>query len=306
MPTPIRIGLIGKRSDPRAAHTLAACAHLLLERRAAGWVREVLVCSDTALEAPGVEAVSAEELARRSELAVVVGGDGTLLAAGRLLAPHGVPILGVNQGRLGFMVDVRPEELGEALDALLNGEAIVEERMLLSARVLRGGGGPIGEEQLAVNDVVLRNQASIRMLEFETWLGQGGQWEFISRHRADGLIVATPTGSTAYALSGGGPVLHPAVLAIALVPICPHTLSDRPIVVPADRGIRIVPCGEATGAALTYDGQLGAPLDAGDMVEIARAPRTLRLLHPPRYNYFELLRDKLHWGRSPAGVIDRA
>jgi len=305
MPSSIRIGLIGKRGDPRAAQTLSACARLLLERRAAGHIAEVLVSADTAIAEAGVEAVSAEALARRCQLAVVVGGDGTLLAAGRLLAPHGVPILGVNQGRLGFMVDVRPEELPEALDALLRGEALVEERLLLAARVLRGDNAPTAE-QLAVNDVVLRNQASIRMLEFETWLGRTGEWEFISRHRADGIIVSTPTGSTAYALSGGGPVLHPALSAIALVPICPHTLSDRPIVVPADRGIRIVPCGDVSGAALTFDGQLGEPLKPGDTVEIVRAPQALRLLHPPRYNYFELLRDKLHWGRSPAGITDRA
>jgi NAD+ kinase len=287
------VGVIGKRTDPSVKSTLMAICALLRELG-----REVLVDethSDTARKA-GVPAVRRAELAARCQLVVVAGGDGTLLDAGRSLAQHKVPVLGVNQGRLGFMVDVNPEELREALQAVLAGQYVTDDRLLLHTHIQRADGGetvPV----LAVNDVVLRNLASIRMLEFETWLGE----EFISQHRADGMIVSSPTGSTAYALSGGGPVIHPAVAAIALVPICPHTLSDRPIVVPADRPVKLVLRGaDNSKATVTCDGQVSEPLAPGDTVIISRAPHPLRLLHPHRYHYFDVLRDKLHWGRGPA------
>lgn len=287
------VGVIGKRTDPAVKPTLLAlCSQL----RALG--REVLVDephAETARHA-GVESVSRAELARRCQLVVVAGGDGTLLDAGRSLAAARVPLLGVNQGRLGFMVDVNPEELGEALTAVLSGDCLHDDRLLLEARILRADGresAPV----LAVNDVVIRNFASIRMLEFETWLGE----EFISQHRADGMIVSSPTGSTAYALSGGGPVIHPAVAALSLVPICPHTLTDRPIVVPAEQPVRLVLRGPENGrATVTCDGQVSEPLMPGDVVVVSRAPYPLRLLHPRRYHYFDVLRDKLHWGRGPA------
>ncbi|MDB5988224.1 MAG: kinase, partial [Nevskia sp.] len=192
-------------------------------------------------------------------------------------------------------------------DAVFRGESIREERLLLEARVQNCDAG-IGAPLLALNDVVVRNLEAIRMLEFETWLGreQAGSWEFISQHRADGMIVSTPTGSTAYALSGGGPVMHPSLEAIALVPICPHTLSDRPIVVPATRPIRIVMHGDASGASVTCDGQINQPLAGGDCVEITTSPHRLLLLHPHNHSYFSLLRDKLHWGRAPAVDSDRS
>lgn len=287
------VGVIGKRTDPSVKGTLLGICALLRELG-----REVLVDethADTARKA-GVPAVSRAELAARCQLVVVAGGDGTLLDAGRSLAAHEVPVLGVNQGRLGFMVDVNPEELREALQAVLAGQYITDDRLLLHTHIQRADGSetvPV----LAVNDVVLRNLASIRMLEFETWLGE----EFISQHRADGMIVSSPTGSTAYALSGGGPVIHPAVAAIALVPICPHTLSDRPIVVPADRPVKLVLRGaDNSKATVTCDGQVSEPLSPGDTVVVSRAPHPLRLLHPHRYHYFDVLRDKLHWGRGPA------
>lgn len=285
------IGVIGKRTDPAVQPTLHALCALLRELG-----REVLVDdihSALAAEA-GVASVSRAELAARCQLVVVAGGDGTLLDAGRTLAAHGLPLLGVNQGRLGFMVDVNPDDLRDALQAVLEGDYVQDDRLLLTTRIQRSEGA--AEPVLAINDVVIRNFASIRMLEFETWLGA----EFISQHRADGMIVSSPTGSTAYALSGGGPVVHPAVAALALVPICPHTLSDRPIVVPADRSVRLVLKGpENAQATVTCDGQISAPLAPGESVLIEQAPYPLRLLHPRRYQYFEVLRDKLHWGRSP-------
>jgi len=299
MSTISTIGIIGKRADARAAETLLAVAQHLLDKARAGSIKAVLAPVENAPALPGlaVQFVPMPELAARCQLAIVVGGDGTLLSAGRALAPHGVPILGVNRGRLGFMVDIRPEDMRETLDGLLRGEILIEERLLLETQVLRADTTRL-PLLFAVNDVVVRNQASIRMLDFETWMDQ----EFISQHRADGIVISTPTGSTAYALSGGGPVLHPSLSAIALVPICPHTLSDRPIVVPADRRIRVVLRGDTGGAAVTCDGQVNETLRPGDAVEIARSPHVLKLVHPRTYSYFQLLRDKLHWGRGPAGA----
>jgi NAD+ kinase len=287
------VGVIGKRREPAVKPVLIAICEAL---KTLG--RTVLVDdlhADVAQQC-GVEATSRANLASRCQLAVVAGGDGTLLDAGRSLAKHGVPLLGVNQGRLGFMVDVNPDELIPALTAVLAGDYVTDERQLLATRIQRDG-ADIFIFAPAVNDVVIRNFASIRMLEFETWLGSS----FISQHRADGLIVSSPTGSTAYSLSGGGPVIHPAVRALALVPICPHTLTDRPIVVPAQQPVKIVLRGPEEGkATVTCDGQLSEPLLPGDAVIVEPAPMPLQLLHPRQYDYFNVLRDKLHWGRGPS------
>lgn len=295
------VGVIGKRRDPRVVDSLALlCATLK------GLGRELLVETETAqLLPPGsVQSASREALGQRCQLVVVIGGDGTLLDAGRSLAERGVPILGVNQGRLGFLVDVRPEDIHDTLAALLRGEFYSESRLMFEAVVQRCDGRREAA-MLAVNDVVIRNLMSIRMLEFETWLAGDTGWEFISHHRADGIIVSTPTGSTAYALSSGGPVLHPTLDAVSVVPISPHTLSDRPIVVPAARTIRLVLAGDASGAHATVDGQISTPLQPGDAIEISRSPHALRLIHPRSYSYFELLRDKLHWGRTPGSALDK-
>ncbi|HZP11990.1 MAG TPA: NAD(+) kinase [Nevskiaceae bacterium] len=284
------VGVIGKRTSASAKDTLWVLCPLLRELGA-----EVLIEDGDHMPTglPGAR-VSRDELAKRAKLAIVVGGDGTLLNAGRSLAPAGVPVLGINQGRLGFMVDVAPDSMRETLAAVMNGEYEVDDRTILSARVRRAAGNQ-GGPYIAINDVVFRNQATIRMLEFETWLDQ----QFISLHRADGMIVSSPTGSTAYALSGGGPILHPSLSAISLVPICPHTLSDRPIVVSGDRTVRLVMGGsERISATATFDGQYDENLLPGDSVEIQRAPFPLRLIHPRGFDYFAILRDKLRWGRG--------
>ncbi len=286
------VGVIGKRRDPQVAPALLALCNEL-----GGLRRRVLIENESAELArspPGIERGSRAQLAAACDLVVAVGGDGTLLSVARDMAPAGVPILGVHQGRLGFMVDVRPEDMRETLAKVFAGEHVREERLLLSARILREGVAT--PPTLAVNDVVVRNQASIRMLEFETWLDD----EFISQHRADGFIVSSPTGSTAYALSGGGPVLHPALEAISLVPICPHTLSDRPIVVSARQRVGIVLRGSGnTEATATCDGQTSQRLLPGDCLEVRCADARLSLIHPKTYSYFNILRNKLHWGRGP-------
>lgn len=291
------VGLIAKRQNPHVP-TLRTLAEVLRELGC-----EVLVEANPGLtdDIAGTR-VTRDRLTRQAQLAIVVGGDGTLLNAGRSLALAGVPILGVNQGRLGFMVDVNPNRLRETLQAVMSGDYETEQRLILKALV-SGNGKTKQREHIAVNDVVLRNQASIRMLEFETWLGD----EFISAHRADGMIVCSPTGSTAYALSGGGPLIHPSLQALALVPICPHTLSDRPIIVGADRPIRLTVQGqERTHAMVTFDGQTNQLLEPGDSVTITRHAASLQLIHPPGYNYFALLRDKLHWGSGPSANPERA
>lgn len=300
-PTIQTVGVIGKRTDPAALPTVVALCRLLRELGRAVLVDDVhaqLAANEQLETAP--RAV----LGERCQLIVVVGGDGTLLDAGRSLARYGVPLLGVNQGRLGFMVDVRPDAMREALEAVLAGQGVADDRLLLSTQILHAS-GKAGTTAVAVNDVVLRNFANIRMLDFETWLGD----EFISQHRADGLIVSSPTGSTAYALSGGGPVVHPSVSALTLVPICPHTLSDRPIVVPATSTVRIVLRGPAPAmATVTCDGQVSQPIKPGDTIAVSVAEHPLKLIHPPGYQYFSLLRDKLHWGRGPSNghVPERA
>jgi NAD+ kinase len=298
------VGVIGKRREPH----LPTLASLCLALRAQGC--EVLVEDNPALaDAPAGRRVSRAELARSVELAVVVGGDGTLLDAGRSMAPAGVPLLGVNQGRLGFMADLLPDQIADSLSAVIRGEYESEDRMVLSARVLRAGGGGSAADaapRTAINDVVLRNQASIRMLEFESWMDE----DFISLHRADGMIVCSPTGSTAYALSGGGPLMHPSLQAMALVPICPHTLSDRPIVVGGEQRVRLLVCGDEQAppgslqAMMTIDGQTSESLATGDAVEITRGDAPLRLIHPAGYSYFAILRNKLRWGRGHS-VLER-
>lgn len=286
-----RIGVIAKQ-DARATET---ATQLLAYLEQAG--RRVLLDQVLAgrVPAPADRFRERAALGADCDLVIVVGGDGTLLSAARTLAPCGVPILGINQGRLGFMVDVPPDDMATHIGQVLAGAYVSEQRLLLSAEIDRNGGrrGPF----LAVNDVVVRNLAAIRMLEFETWLDD----QFISQHRADGMIVSSPTGSTAYALSGGGPVLHPGLEALSLVPICPHTLSDRPIVVGADRAVHIVLGGDANAsAAVTCDGQTHEGLRRGDRLTITRAPFRLHLIHPQQYDYFSILRSKLHWGRDRA------
>ena len=232
-----------------------------------------------------------EQLTTASDLAIVVGGDGTLLSAARHFADHQVPLLGVNLGRLGFLVDISPHDLSSCLGSVLDGEFDEDRRFLLSATI---GDQPA---QLAFNDVVLHKWNIARMIEFETWI----DGRFVYTQRSDGLIISTPTGSTAYALSGGGPLLTPALDVIALVPICPHTLSNRPIVVHADSEIEISVCGhtDPKDVRITCDGASDMTMEAGDKLRIWRHSNPVRLLHPVGHDHFDVLRAKLGWGEVP-------
>jgi NAD+ kinase len=232
------------------------------------------------------------QLAEEAELLLVLGGDGTLLAAARIASPRGVPILPVNLGSLGFLTSFTREELYPALEETLAGRHAVSERVLLHVEFLRGGA--VLQTHLAVNEAVINKGALARMIELELLIDD----HFVCRYRADGLIVATPTGSTAYSLSAGGPIVHPGVGAFLLTPICPHTLSDRPIVVQDSSRIEICFPGNSEAVFLTVDGQTGIEISADDRVRMTKASHRLKLIQPPRKTYFEILRSKLKWGES--------
>jgi|SRR5271165_5003240 len=231
-------------------------------------------------------------IAQEAELLLVLGGDGTLLAAAREAAPRGIPILPVNLGGLGFLTSFTLEELYPALEDALAGRAGIDERVLLL--VERTQGGDILTQQRVLNEAVVHKGTLARMIELELHIDGG----FVCRYRADGLIVATPTGSTAYSMSAGGPIVHPAVDSILVTPICPHTLSDRPVVVPDTSKIELRMAENSDSVFLTLDGQTGVPLQAHDRVRITRSTERLKLIHPPTKTYFEILRNKLKWGEA--------
>ncbi len=233
---------------------------------------------------------SRKTIAKQCDLAIVIGGDGTILNAVRSLAHAHVPLLGINVGRLGFLADISPQELETSLDEILNGSYREEQRFLLEMQVFRDN--KLIFEGDAFNDVVVHIRDVARMIEFETRIND----EFVNHQRADGIVVSTPTGSTAYALSSGGPILHATLDAITLVPISPHTLSSRPLVVHADSQINILICNTKEGIAqATCDGHLSTDVHVGDHIKIKRKQEKITLLHPKHYSYFEILRAKLHW-----------
>ncbi len=282
------IGLVGVFQDPRVAETLTAlCEHL----NGRGYT--VLLHDGNGSDPPGARKVTREELAEASDLVVAVGGDGTMLYAAGIVARHDVPLVGINRGRLGFLADVGPEDMRAQLDGILAGNAVRESRLMLSA-VIERDGEPIAEN-LALNDVVVQRSHVGRMLDVETRLNG----VFVNTHGGDGLIVATPTGSTAYALSGGGPILAPDLEAVVLVPICPHTLSDRPVVVSAQDEVVIRTIDRPGARAhVSYDGHVTCDFGSDDLLRVRAAPYRATLLHPPDYDYYRILRQKLSWGRG--------
>jgi len=284
------IGLIGKQDDPRVHATLATLREFLLRRGHRVVMDE---CTAAGLPIADLETCERGRLGRECQLVVVVGGDGTLLNAARSLADYGVPLLGVNLGRLGFLADISPESMLGRLEQILGGDHQREERFLLHADISRGGQRIA--ENAAFNDVVLHKWDAARMIEFETYI----DGQFVYSLRSDGLILATPTGSTAYALSGGGPIVHPKLDAIVLVPICPHTLTNRPLVVTGESQVEVVLSDSNDGhAQITCDGQINFQLHPGDRVRIGKKPQRITLIQPRGHNYYDILRTKLHWGRK--------
>lgn len=233
--------------------------------------------------------LSKDELSRVCDLVIVLGGDGTLLSVARKIAPHHTPLVGVNQGRLGFTTDIPRQNMLETLEPMLRGEFIPEDRIMLEASVLRDGVEV--KHALALNDVVFSRGGMGQMIEFEVFVDD----QFVYTQRSDGLIVSTPTGSTAYALASGGPILHPTLPAITLVPICPQSMSNRPIAI-NDTCQVIFLLTKGLDTRVHFDGQSLFDLKELDQVFIRRYRNTLRLLHPKNYNYYHMLQQKLHWG----------
>ena len=231
-------------------------------------------------------------VADSSQLLLVLGGDGTMLAAARLASPRGIPILPINMGSLGFLTSFTLDELYPALEETLAGRFSVSQRVMLQAELERAGS--VIETQTALNDAVIHKGALARMIQLELRINS----DFVCRYRADGLIVSSPTGSTAYSLSAGGPIVHPAVESFIITPICPHMLSDRPLVIRDSSCIEVKLNGDTESVYLTLDGQRGIPMQPTDILRVRRADRQLKLIQPPKKPYFDILRSKLKWGEA--------
>ncbi|MDB5796282.1 MAG: kinase [Paucimonas sp.] len=287
------VAIIGKPFASGIARTLLELAALL---RDAG--RTVLIEAETAASIGPADLswctpVSVAEIGARADIAIVVGGDGTMLGIARQLAPFGVPLVGINQGRLGFMTDIPSERMLESLHAMLEGEVESEQRSLLEGRVLRNGEQIF--DGLAFNDVVVARGTGAGMVELRVDV----DGHFMYNQRSDGLIVATPTGSTAYALSAGGPLLHPSLGGVVLVPIAPHALSNRPIVI-TDNSEIVIAVVAGRNVSVNFDMQSLAEIEHGDQVLIRRSLHTITFLHPRGWSYYHTLREKLHWNEYPS------
>ncbi|MBY6212233.1 NAD(+) kinase [Microbulbifer agarilyticus] len=284
------IGLIGRKGSSSAASSLRRLM-AFLERD--GY--SVILEKDTASNVVGHKArvSSKDKLGELCDLVIVVGGDGSLLAAARALAKFSVPLLGINRGRLGFLTDITPDEIEQKVGEVLSGKYMAESRFLLDMSVTRDD-KPIGKGS-ALNDVVVHPGEFIRMIEFDLYI----DGQFVYKQRSDGLIVSTPTGSTAYALSGGGPIMHPKLDAIAVVPLNPHTLSSRPIVVEGSSEFKLI-IGEQNSehSYVTCDGHNQVITEPGDVIRIHKKPHRLTLIHPIDHNFYETCRSKLNWQRS--------
>ncbi len=277
------VGLVAKYEEPKAAEMVRWLVPWLKEKK-----RQVLV--ETGLYKNGARSCSKQEMARKADLIVVLGGDGTLLSVARLVERPNVPILGVNMGGLGFITEVAVDELETVLEETLDGHFTVEKRMTLAVHLYRKRNKP--KKFRVLNDAVITKGASSRIIDLETYVGK----EYLCTYRADGLIISTPTGSTAYSLAAGGPILYPSLGAILLCPICPHTLTNRPIVVSSKSTIRVTLRSAGDTVFLSPDGQQGMQLHDGDVVEVLDYGVPVSLIRMPSRSYFEILRDKLKWG----------
>ncbi len=284
-----RVGLVG-RSRQEGLQTVVDELITLLR------ARSITVMLEDRLGAVTTEdctLLSRDEIGERADLVIVIGGDGSLLSAARTLARYNTPVLGINRGRLGFLTDISPDELTEQVPAVLDGAYTEENRFLLDVSMERDGKSIAYAD--ALNDVVVNSGTSAQMIEFELSI----DGEFVYRQRADGLIVSTPTGSTAYALSGGGPIMHPSLDAIVLVPMFPHALSSRPIVVQGSSEIRLdVLARNRIHPPVTCDGQVNMTARPGDAVVIRKKPERLTLLHPLGHSFYASCRDKLRWSNA--------
>jgi NAD+ kinase len=282
-----KVAILGRHEDPRVAEPITTLAEYLGQAGV-----EVLAAEDMSL---GFEArrLPELELAETADLIIAIGGDGAMLYAGQLARRGDIPLLGINRGRLGFLADVTPEEMLDSVGHVLAGEFTTDKRLVLEARLER----PDAEDStaLALNDVVLQRRETGRMLDFVTRM----DGRYVNTHAGDGLVISTPTGSTAYSLSCGGPIIEPRLDAVVVVPVAPHTLSDRPIVLPADLGIELrLLERENTRAEIMADGHSMGEIRPQDKLLVFASETRLTLLHPPGYDFFGILRSKLHWGHD--------
>ena len=281
---PQRIGIITKPNEPRAAELAARIAEW-----AAGHEINLFVNDRVKALPPGTFSASARDIADNCEVLVALGGDGTMIATARLVSGRGTPVLGVNLGTLGYLTEFAVEDVIPALEAVVRGEYEVDHRMMLDWRVVRDG-DQVGAGS-ALNDIVVNKSALARIIDIDCAVGP----HYVTTYRADGLIVATPTGSTAYNLSAGGPIMAPDVEAIAIAPICPHTLTNRPLVLPHYAEIKLRINTREQEVMLTSDGQTGMPLMSDDRVEIRKSAKTFNTISAKDRDYFEILRNKLKW-----------
>ena len=281
-----RIGIVSRNHDTDTMETIALLKECLEKEN-----RCVFFTKNNPLSTENK--VSEDSIAAAVDLIIAVGGDGTILHAANLAQSQDTPLLGINRGKLGFLADILPNEMLTDITEVINGNYTTEPRMMLEATTIR----PDGKKflNLALNDVVIQRSDTGRMLDFNTSIAN----QFINSHSGDGLIIATPTGSTAYSLSCGGPIIEPTLDSYVMVPICPHTLSDRPLVLPADKAIEIQLNQKINSKAeITIDGRKICEITPKDTITIAKAAKKTLLIHPPSYDYYEVLRSKLHWGQD--------
>lgn len=286
MPKFSKVGLITKSGDLSVSETLNDVHNLLMDMGV-----PVVLDSSTRGLLGGPVTVDLDKIGQECDLAIVIGGDGTLLHAARELVGTNVPLVGVNRGRLGFLVDVSPEGNLHELTEIIEGEYIEEHRLMLHCQLVRNR--ETIHQSLAFNDMVMRTKNVLQIIEFEISINDS----FVLSQRADGIIVASPSGSTAYALSSGGPIVNPNLNAIVVQPICPHTLSSRPLVVTAESNIQVlVTEHKPVSAQMVCDGQVYIDLQNDDIIEVRKHDRSIRILHPANYDYHHILREKLNWG----------
>ncbi len=280
------IGIIGKYGNVDVEETLSALVAALRGQGVQPMLDEKIAGQHPTKNLP---VLSREELGKTCDLAIVIGGDGSFLTAARSLAEFDIPMLGINHGRLGFLTDIAPNRIDDYIKNIFAGHFTEERRCMLHARVMRD------KEEVAsgcaLNDVVIHKLDVERMIEFDTLING----DFVNRQRSDGLVISTPTGSTAYALSGGGPILAPSLRALVLVPICPHTLSNRPIVIGGENHIQIRLVHKTGHAQVSWDGQNGFEMQMQDQLQIERYNHYIRLIHPSDYSPYSVLRQKLGW-----------
>lgn len=287
-----RIGIVLKPHQPDALKTICNLVAWLAERDitlvGGPEIEREQIEHETGCAVPQVES---EKLAAEVDLMLVLGGDGTMIATARMIGDQEVPVLGINYGGLGYLAEFRIEELYSALESILSGNYRLDRRVMLAVELRRGTEPP--KTSRVLNDVVINKSALARIIEIETYFDR----YYVSSFRADGLIVSTPTGSTAYNLSAGGPVIFPSMNAVVITPICPFTLSNRPIVVPDNADIELLLKTDNEEVALTLDGQVGFAMKVEDRVVIRKSRTTFNIIQPSNRNYFDVLRDKLRWGR---------